>query len=394
MRSLLKNRNFLLLWGGQTVSALGTWINFVGLNLYVLDVFGSGRILGSFLVVRMLPAIFFGPLGGYLADKFSRRTIMITCDIARAVLVLGFLLTRNLWVFMFLGMALSSIDKVFQATQRSFLPNVVPKEGLVEANAAWRMSTSLTTVIGPAVGGFLVSVYSYPVVFVVDALTFVFSVICTLLITVTGQVKKAKKGSAAHEFGLVVTFFKTRVALLFLTIARLIDALGSGAYNTSLPLFSKVLAKELGGVYGWLIGAWAFGQFLGAYIVTKLLKKLADHKEAFFTIVVVLMALGMGGTFHCSTLAFAMLAIFVGGFGDGMSNVLFNTVLMAEAPDETRGKIFGTLTALIYTAVALGMAGTGFFLDFFNMRAVTNGATAIIITGVVLGSLAHMRRDK
>ena len=67
---------------------------------------------------------------------------------------------------------------------------------------------------------------------------------------------------------------------------------------------------------------------------------------------------------------------------------------MSEAPDESRGKIFGTLTALIYSAVALGMAGTGFFLDFFSMLSVTNGATAFIIIGVVIGFFAYIRRDK
>jgi len=364
MREIFKNKNFTFLWLGQSVSSLGTWINFVGLNLYVYSLFDSGKILGIFLVIRMLPSLLFGSLGGYLADRFPRKKIMIICDLARALIVLGYVFTRDLYVFFALGMLLSAIDKIFIAANGAFIPNVVNADNLLSANSIIRMTRSIITVIGPAVGAVLVSSYSYRWVFIIDSFTFVFSVICILFITPYRRVETSKdRPSFIEEFKAASAFFKAQVGLFFLAVARLIDALGSGAYNTSLPIFSKLLTSGKGAVYGWLIGAWSLGEFTGALLVNYLGKKRKVPHENLFAIAVVVMACGMGFTFHSESLYPALILIYLGGLGDGVSNVIFNTTLMQKSPDHLRGKIFGTVTAMVYTAVAVGIAASGFFID-------------------------------
>lgn len=382
--SLYKNRGFLLLLIGQTVSGLGTWISFVGLNLYVYEVFGSGKILGTFMVVRMLPAVFFGPIGGWLADRYPRRRILLACDALRAVLILGFLFTRSLPAFFLLGLLLSGIDKVFLAAYGAFLPSLVSKEQLLPANAATRMGRSLITIIGPAAGGLLVAFTSYKWVFIIDSCTFAASVLCLLLIAAAEPAPSAKPGGAPfREFGIVFSFFRAHLALAFLAGVRLVDAFGSGAYNTALPIFSRTLSQA--SAYGWLIGAWALGEFCGALLIGRVPKALSSRREALFSVSVVLMACGMGLMFRCGLLYPALAAVFLGGVGDGVSTVLFNTVLMKESPEESRGRIFGTTIAMIYTVVAVGMGAAGLLLDRMPLRLITDAASVFIVLSVLIG---------
>ena len=84
---LRRNRDFRQLWLGQVVSQMGDWFNTIALYTIVLDLTGSGRAVGLVLVARFLPSVIVGPASGVIADRFSRRSIMIVSDIARAAVV-------------------------------------------------------------------------------------------------------------------------------------------------------------------------------------------------------------------------------------------------------------------------------------------------------------------
>ncbi|MBA3572316.1 MAG: MFS transporter, partial [Pyrinomonadaceae bacterium] len=84
---LRKNRAFRQLWLGQVVSQMGDWFNTIAIYTIILNLTGSGRDVGLLLVARFLPSFVFGSLSGVLADRFSRRSIMIVSDLLRAVVV-------------------------------------------------------------------------------------------------------------------------------------------------------------------------------------------------------------------------------------------------------------------------------------------------------------------
>ena len=394
MRKILKNRNFTLLWLALTVSGMGNWINFIALNLYVHSTFNSGKILGIFMMARMLPALFFGSLGGYLADRYSRRTIMITCDLLRALMVLGFIFSKNIYIFFILGITISALDRIFVAANSSFIPNIVKKEEIMEANSFIRMSLSLITILGCASGGIIFASFPISRVFIIDSLTFVFSVVSIALIKGYAEIKSEghKKPGLIASFREAYSFFKSRPSLVFLVAIRLIDAMCSGSYNTSLPLYSKTL--NTGSAYGWLIGIWSAGEFTGAFTVKAISKKIKISPEKLFTGALIIMAAGMGATFHFKTIYPALITIFIGGLCDGVANILFSTVMMKETPDQLRGKVLGTITSLVITTVSLGMAGAGAFLDTYKLNMITDTSSILIIAGVIIGYLLYSIKFK
>ncbi len=90
-----ENRNFRNLWYGQIVSLFGDWFNLIASASLVASLTGSGLAVGSLFVVRMLAPFFVSPLAGVAADRYNRKILLITTDLVRVVVVLGFLFVRD-----------------------------------------------------------------------------------------------------------------------------------------------------------------------------------------------------------------------------------------------------------------------------------------------------------
>src|ERR1051326_1499511 len=95
MELLRSNRAFRFLWFGPVVSQMGDWVDTITVYTNALRLTGSSRSVALIMVARFLPSVVIGPLSGVIADRFSRRTIMIASDIVRAIVVLGFLFVRR-----------------------------------------------------------------------------------------------------------------------------------------------------------------------------------------------------------------------------------------------------------------------------------------------------------
>lgn len=385
MNTLLKNRNFLLLWAGQSVSGLGTWINYIGLNAYIYHIYGSGKLLGIFLVIRLIPSVFFGSLGGVLADRFDRKTIMLICDSLRAVMVLAFIFSTGLTEFFVIGFLLSALDKIFTASFGSMVPDIVKKDSLMQANSLNRMSSSVITVVGPALGGMLIGFWGYKVVFIVDALSFVFSVTTLLCISAGAKEAALKKEHPplTQEFRETALFLAGSTLLLTTLFLRFLDGIGSGTYNAVLPVFGLKAVGLKGSFYGYLIAFWGAGTFIGSMAVTFFQKRLKIPLIHLYCGAMVVMAFGMGFTFRFDLWYCAFISIFIGGFGDGISSVIFMTFLMEKPPAHLRGKIFGTVSALLYMMVGIGTYLAGLLLDKIKYVHITDVGSLVIVAGTL-----------
>lgn len=387
MRELLRNRRFAPLLLGQSVSSLGTWVQFVGLNLYVYRMFGSGRVLGLFFAARMLPAVFFGPLGGLLADRFDRRRLLMAVDASRALLVLGYLFVSGLPAVFALGILLSALDKIFTAAHAAYLPETVAPAELRGANAWLRASHSVMAVLGPAVGGLLVDRFAFGAVFVFDAATFVVSVACLALVGAPVAMERRSAARGPVSFRPALAFLAGAPALLAFVALRFLDALGSGAYNAALPVHASRHAAAAPGLFGHLVAAWAAGEFIGSILAGRLRALTADGERRLFCLSVAVMAVGMGMTFRAGSTGAALAWIALGGLGDGVGSVLFASALMRATPAELRGRVVGSMLSLVYTTVAVGMALCGPLLDRFAAAAVTGAATLFILAAAALFGL-------
>ena len=143
---LRRNRNFRQLWLGQVVSQMGDWFDTIALYTIILNLTGSGRDVGLLLVARFVPSFLCGSVSGVVADRFSRRTIMIVSDLLRAVVVLGFLFVRRadqLWIIYVLTVLQLSLSTFFEPAKTAAVPSIVSDRELVAANAISSVTWSI-----------------------------------------------------------------------------------------------------------------------------------------------------------------------------------------------------------------------------------------------------------
>src|ERR1041385_5636533 len=168
---LRRNRSFRQLWLGQVVSQMGDWFDTIALYTIILNLTGSGRDIGLLLVARFLPSFLFGPVSGVVADRFSRRTIMIWSDLLRALVVLGFLFVRRadqLWIIYVLTVLQLALSTFFEPAKTAAVPSLVADRELVAANSISSVTWSVMLTLGAAIGGIITGWFGTNAAFILD----------------------------------------------------------------------------------------------------------------------------------------------------------------------------------------------------------------------------------
>jgi predicted MFS family arabinose efflux permease len=166
------------LFAANAVSQRGDWFSVVALFSLLLELTGRGESVAFVLVCRSIPTFLTGPVAGVIADRFSRRTIMVAADLGRAVLVLAFFFVRSpdqVWLA-YLAIVLHAIvSALFDPAQQATFPNLVRTEDLVVASALENTLWSSMLAIGAALGGLMMLAFGRSATFGADALTFLVS---------------------------------------------------------------------------------------------------------------------------------------------------------------------------------------------------------------------------
>src|SRR3989449_9118322 len=174
-RELLRgNHGFRLLWLGQVVSQMGDWFDTIAVYTITLRLTGSTRSVALIMVARFLPSVVMGPLSGVVADRFSRRSIMITADLLRAVVVLGFLLIRRpdqMWLVYVLTVLQLAFSAFFEPAKTAAVPSIVSDRELLSANAIASVTWSAMLTPGAALGGLVAGWVGTDTAFILDSLS-------------------------------------------------------------------------------------------------------------------------------------------------------------------------------------------------------------------------------
>lgn len=179
-----KNPEFARLWTAQIISGTGDWLNRVAIVSLIGELGGNDALLGVGMLfaiefaMRMLPTAIFGPFAGPIADRMSRRTLMVLADIASAITVPCYLFVRDpahLPLLYGLIVFQMGVSMFFHAARQGALPNTVPREELQDAMALSAATWSLVLSIGSVLGGILITVIGRDGVFWIDAATYVLS---------------------------------------------------------------------------------------------------------------------------------------------------------------------------------------------------------------------------
>ena len=180
---LWRNGPFRRVWAASTVSVFGSLVTRIALPLVAILVLGAGAVEMSILrSLDLVAALVFGLVAGAWVDRLRRRPVLIWADLGRAVLLgsipvafaLGILTFPHLLIVT--GVA-AVLTVFFDAADNAYLPSIVEREQLTDANAALSASGSASEVLAFGLGGFLVQLLSAPVTIAIDAVTFLVSAV-------------------------------------------------------------------------------------------------------------------------------------------------------------------------------------------------------------------------
>jgi MFS family permease len=185
-----RHPNFLKLWSGQSISSFGSAVTTLALPLTAVLALKAGPVqMGLLAAVGFLPHLALGLPAGVWVDRWPRRPILVVTDLGRAVLLgsipllalFGMLRMEYLYA---VALVVGVCTLFFDVAATSYVPSLVGRNDLLEANSATALSSALAATAGPALAGGLVQLLTAPVAIAVDALSYVVSACSAMLILV------------------------------------------------------------------------------------------------------------------------------------------------------------------------------------------------------------------
>jgi MFS family permease len=371
---LRTNRNFRLLFIGQTVSQLGDWFNSVAVFALLLDLTGSATAVAWMMIVQFLPVAVIGPVAGVVVDRVDRRRLMIATDILRGIFVLGLLLvhTREQVWLAYVVMALTvSGSAFFEPARTATIPNVTSKEELMPANALSSATWAAMLAVGASIGGIVTAVAGRNIAFVINAASFFFSAwfISRTNYDSTPAAKPPLKGWLAltgiPDLVDGLSYVRQRAHVSALMFVKAGWGLAGGVLLL-LSIFGQRIFPVAGSTalgIGVLYGARGIGAGLGPMALRWMLGQTPATMRraigpAYFIVGGFYVALAAAGT-----LPLAALCVLLAHFGGSILWVFSTVLLQMEVPDEFRGRVFAAELALVTLTSSISSYATAFALD-------------------------------
>ena len=392
--SLVKNRDFMLLWSGEALSQLGSQASTVAFPLLVLALTGSAAKAGIVGLAKWLPLALTALPAGMAADRFDRKRLLLGSDAARALLLASIPVT--LWVgrppFVQIA-AVAFLDgclfTVRYVAERGALPHVVAAEQLPDAVAQNEARLFAANIVGPPLGGLLFAV-ARALPFGADACSYLVSMATTA--ATRAKFQSASRPRANEGLGGVAAGVRWLWAEPFFRAASLLFAAGNPLF-TGLYLLAILLAKQNGassqaiGVLFALVGA---GGLLGAVLAGPLRRRMRARTalvgEAW------LMACVLPLLFVTHAAPLIGLVVAAAEFPTPLTNSFVSGHRVAATPDRLQGRVqaAGTLTSM-------SLAWLGPLVIGFVFQRAGSSATVLLVCGwavllaVVTTSLPALR---
>ena len=377
LQLLRNNRTFRRLWVGQVISEMGNWFNFIAaLGLVRVVSNGSPEVTTIMLILRIAPFTVMAPLAGAVADRWSRRQVMIVSDLVRVVIALGFLFVRrpqDLWIAYLCTALLSFFGTFFEAAKNAAVPNITGERDLLAGNALMFSSRFLLMSLGAALGGWTSANVGYAAAFVINAISFLASAYSVWLVperetrqVPAGADSVKREGGYWRDIREGWSYIVSHGPVAAILAINIVWATGGGAVNLVIDRLGGIVFAGQNGIspdsaVAVMYVANGCGLFMGIMIA----RRVGTYFESTGRIVgfigwsLFVQGILFGFIGLMPTLWLASLFMFLSRALLGAEFTVQETLLMRLVPDNLRGRVSTTDRAsemLIWT-VSTGAGG-------------------------------------
>lgn len=403
LASVFRNRRLRKVELAFAGSAIGDWAAGTATAVFAYGVAGT-KAVGLFYTVRLAMMAVASPFMATLADRVSRRLVMVVCDLVRLVLFVGaaacLYLQAPVWpVFVLSGVG-ALVSSAFRPAQAAWMPSLADSpEELTAANGAASTLESLAFFLGPALGAFLLTLTDVPTVFVLNAATFLWSAL--LVLSIRARVAQDEdQGSGADDAETppkpgflsettagfrAIARDRDAVMVAVLTCVQTVVAGASAVYTVVMAV--EILKTGPKGV-GYIDSAFGVGAILGGLVAIGRAKRRKLGTD--LALGVVLWSIPLVAVWLAPSVVVVFAAVVAMGFGNPLVDVNFATILQRIMPDEVLGRVFGALEGALIATMALGAALMPFLIDAVGFDL----ALAVLGIGITLLVLPWVPRAR
>lgn len=414
----LFNRNFVLLWSGQTISQLGNQAFSIAMMFWTMEATGSASLMGLMMTFANLPSVLLGPFGGTYADRHSRIRIIVVGDMLAGIAVCG--LAVSLWAMPEAGQALQGggmspatrtvigllfgvavllgvIRAYFLPAVAATIPRLVPKDKLAGANSLNQLSIQASVFAGQAAGGVLFKLLGAPMLFLFDGLSYLVAAICALFIP-RDEVAAVPASADVHPFRQFMRetaegfrFIWQRKGLRDFVLVASINNFLSMPVLVLLPFYVTMYLNREAEWYGFLLAGVSVGTVLG-FIVAGTLQLSGQPRMRLILAAMLLYPVFFGALAFLRLPFPALVMVVLGGMTVGVINVFLFTMVQRTTPENMLGRVMGVIQSLSGGLMPLGMALGGVVGDLTNKNVplvMIAAASLALLATLSLGT----RRD-
>jgi len=388
----LHHRNYRLFFGGQGVSLIGTWMQQIAMSWLVYRMTQSAFLLGVIGFLGQIPAFLLSPFAGVLIDRWNRHRILVGTQSLAMIqaFILAFLTltgTIAIWHIIILALSLGFVNAFDMPTRQAFVVEMVETgEDLGNAIALNSFLFNGARLLGPSIGGILISLLGEGVCFLLNGISFIAVIAALLAMKMTKREIRSKSSHVLQGikegFTFAFGFPPIRSLLLLLGLV----SLAAMPYTVLMPVFAKNILHGGPHTLGFLLGASGVGALVGAIY-------LASRKSVLGLGRLIVIALNIFGigliAFSVSrVLSLSLLLLAFTGFGMMVQMASTNTVLQTIVEEDKRGRVMS-----LYTMAFMGMVPFGSLLAG-TLASKIGAPGTIMISGLacILGSILFARK--
>ncbi|NLN76051.1 MAG: MFS transporter [Armatimonadetes bacterium] len=385
-----RHRNYTLLYFGQLISLSGTWLQGLSLPYVTFTLTGSKLLLGIVAAAGMLPSLIITLPSGVIADRFSKRRIVIITQIllmmqALTLAVLTFTHSLQVWHIIALAAFAGFASAMDLPTRQAMIVELVGKEDLANAIALNSTMFNLTRIASPFVGGVVLALVGPAWCFMVNAFSYLGAIIGLLMMRNVRARKQASKDESMtaqilEGFGHVWDNKLTRTMLILQSVSTLMI----GQYVIFFPVYALKI-YEVGAMgQGAMTAAVGLGALAAAMIVSSL-----GHRYQLKDIVIVggvLAPLGLIGLALCGSFYASLACLVVVGIGMMSFTASANTIMQMEAPDSLVGRVMSVRALVLF---GLGAPGAVMLGRLSELKYIGVSGTLLICSTVALAATIY-----
>ncbi len=389
MRQALAIPSFRKLWLAQMVSIFGDILAlYAVLSAMSFRMHASARAITLVSVFFLLPMALIGPLAGVFVDRWNPKRTMVVSDLSRAVLALGLVVAGAPWHIYMVFFALSTFSSFFLPARSVAMPQIVPMEGLMSANALIQQTVQMMQMASPAIAGALAGWAGPSVCYYLDSGSFIFSGLMIAAMVIPARPAHANRhvDSVLKDLFSGTRFILGHPVISFVILSIAAGTFAMSAFGSLTAVFVRDVLHSnsyLFGALGSVIGA---GMLSGGMLVAPLARRI-QQKAHLVNAGILLCGISIALIAAVPNDVVALIGCLGIGIGASLMVIAATTLMQGQVPQEMRGRVTSSAMSLISLSQGIALLFAGDLASRFGIVAVFYGSAAMLLLISLAGAI-------